>query len=118
MRSPLAVAALLAVAACTITIPPDGADLLYVLMGDADRALSLEAGHRAVVERTPQTWTSPTTGNTGTITPEREFTIAGNLRCGEFTELIVVRGRQAASRNTACQDEAGNWRTVVTANVR
>jgi surface antigen len=111
-------APLLVLSACTITIPPVGADTLYGLMSDADRDLARETAHRAVADNAPQTWTSPRTGYTGTIVLERAFTIAGGLRCGEYTEILTVQGRQAASRNTACEDGAGKWRTVVTSNVR
>jgi surface antigen len=121
MRRILAPAALSALAACAspqATLVPMPADFLYVMMGQADRDLSLATAHAAVGgDGAPRTWNGPN-GNWGTVTPERDFTIVGGQRCREYLEDLVVQGRYGASRNTACQDANGGWRTVVTANVR
>jgi hypothetical protein len=90
------------------------ADLIYVRMPSPDLALS-RAGLQAALqgEGKPHTWRNPDTGNTGTITPERAFVLAGTVKCREYLEHITLGGNEGVVLNTACQQADGTWRTVV-----
>lgn len=121
LRAVHAAMGLLALSACTHRQEVAQArpiDLIYVRMPSPDLALSRAGMQMALQgEGKSHTWRNPDTGNTGTITPERAFVLAGGVRCRDYREHIVFGGREGAVLSTACQFADGTWRTVVVGNL-
>jgi surface antigen len=94
--------------------PPPAAphEPLYLSLTAADAERADKALQQAL-ETKPSgqgaSWTNSQTGASGSVTPWRTFR-DGELYCREFTELIVLDGREDRYRLTGCRDEDGVWR--------
>lgn len=80
----------------------DRADLAY-----ADRT-SQQALETAQTGQ-PMNWSNPDSGNSGTITPTRTYQDAGQP-CREFTQKIMIGGKQETAYGRACREHDGSWR--------
>ncbi len=81
-----------------------------LLMGRRTQT-TLERGKSGVTS----TWVNPDTGNKGTITPRRTYTVrrkAGNTYCREFQQTITVGGRTEQAFGRACRQSDGTWKIV------
>lgn len=57
-------------------------------------------------------WSNPDSGNSGTITPQRNFTNNQGQTCREFQQSITVSGQTETGYGTACRQPDGTWRVV------
>ncbi|MBY0291992.1 MAG: glycine zipper 2TM domain-containing protein [Alphaproteobacteria bacterium] len=57
------------------------------------------------------TWRNPDSGNSGSVTPTRTFENNG-LSCREYTQTVVIGGRQQQAHGTACRQSDGSWRLM------
>ena len=85
---------------------------------------SLDRADKAYLERTTQnsleynkagqtsTWKNPDSGNAGTITPVSAYKAADGADCREYTQTIMVGGRQEEAVGKACRQPDGTWRIV------
>jgi surface antigen len=80
----------------------------------ADETAAVRASQQAYSAPIGQTiqWSSPDTGNAGTITPIREGRTTTGQYCREFAQTINVGGRIEQATGTACQQPDGSWRIV------
>jgi surface antigen len=83
-------------------------------LDNADAVAAQRAESQAYSAPVGQTiqWSSPETGNTGTITPVREGRTQAGQYCREFAQTINVGGRIEQATGTACQQPDGTWRIV------
>lgn len=56
-------------------------------------------------------WRNPDSGNSGTITPTRTYTMGG-MNCREYTQTIVVDGKSQRAYGKACRQNDGTWQIV------
>jgi surface antigen len=80
----------------------------------ADQIAANQAAQQAYTAPMGQTvsWSSPETGNSGTITPIREGKTSSGAYCREFQQTIIVNGRSEAATGQACQQSNGTWQIV------
>ena len=57
----------------------------------------------------PIEWNNPETGNSGTITTERQGRTASGAYCREFQQTISIDGKTERAYGTACQQPDGTW---------
>lgn len=77
---------------------------------DQERASSAE---RAAVSRNEQvTWSSPNSGNRGTIEPTRSYTNSDGYLCREYTHTVYVEGERETAKGVACRQSDGTWKLV------
>lgn len=57
-------------------------------------------------------WTNPDSGNSGTVTPQEEFTSAAGETCREFQQTVTVDDDTQTAYGTACRQPDGTWRVV------
>ncbi len=57
-------------------------------------------------------WSNPETGNSGTVTPRREWTDTGGNYCREYQQTITVGGKTEQAHGTACRQPDGTWKVV------
>lgn len=60
----------------------------------------------------PIQWTDPQSGAHGSFTPTREGRQADGAYCREYTQTIIVAGKQEQGVGRACQQPDGSWKTV------
>lgn len=53
-------------------------------------------------------WQNPDSGTSGQITPTRTYQANGSY-CREYTQTILVGGRQQEGHGTACRQPDGSW---------
>jgi surface antigen len=59
-----------------------------------------------------QSWTNPDSGNSGNVVARPAFENDRGQVCREFTQTIMVGGRQEQGVGTACRQGDGSWRIV------
>ncbi len=83
----------------------DRADLQY---SNASATNALESSRTGTTSR----WINPDSGNSGTITPTGTYQNPYGQYCREFSQTIVVGGKQQSSFGNACRQQDGTWRIV------
>lgn len=75
----------------------------------ADQLYQARATH-AALEHNPSgqstTWKNPDTGHTGRVTPIKTSETKGRP-CREFTQTVMIEGKQETVTGKACRDEKG-----------
>jgi surface antigen len=61
---------------------------------------------------TSSAWVNPDNGHQGSFTPVRTYQKPDGTPCREFSQTIVIDGRQEQGRGTACRQPDGTWRVV------
>lgn len=56
-------------------------------------------------------WVNPDTGNSGTVTPTRTYESSRGV-CREFTQTVLVGGRNQQAYGTACRQTDGSWKII------
>ena len=56
-------------------------------------------------------WVNPDSGNSGSFTPTRTYTMSGRY-CREYTQEIIIGGQKQTGYGTACRQPDGNWEIV------
>lgn len=54
-------------------------------------------------------WKNPDSGNYGSITPTRTFKNEVGQYCREYTQVIVIGGKQEKAYGRACRQPDGQW---------
>ena len=54
---------------------------------------------------------NPDSGNSGSFTPTRTYTMSGRY-CREYTQEIIIAGQKQTGYGTACRQPDGNWEIV------
>lgn len=57
-------------------------------------------------------WRNPDSGNYGYVTPERAFKNNQGQYCREYTQTVVVGGKQEKAYGQACRKPDGQWEIV------
>lgn len=83
----------------------DRADMMYM---SSTTQNALESTSRGTVSR----WINPDSGNSGTITPTRNYEPTPGQFCREFSQTIVVGGQSQNAFGNACRQPDGSWRIV------
>jgi surface antigen len=76
------------------------------------RAAQAQALQPATPIGQPIQWNDPQSGAHGSFTPTREGRQADGAYCREYTQTIIVGGRQEQGIGRACQQPDGSWKTV------
>lgn len=81
-------------------------------MDDQDRRI-LELSSQKALETSPSgssvEWRNPDSGNYGTVTPSRAYKNNSGQYCREYTQVIVVGGKQEKAYGQACRQPDGSW---------
>jgi len=56
-------------------------------------------------------WVNPDSGNSGSFTPTRTYTMSGRY-CREYTQEINIGGQKQTGYGTACRQPDGSWEIV------
>jgi surface antigen len=56
-------------------------------------------------------WVNPDSGNAGSFTPTRTYTMSGRY-CREYTQEIIIGGQKQTGYGTACRQPDGSWEIV------
>ena len=56
-------------------------------------------------------WVNPDSGNSGSFTPTRTYTMSGRY-CREYTQEIIIGGQKQTGYGTACRQPDGSWEIV------
>lgn len=107
-----------------------GGDLGMIIGAVAGAYLGGELGKqldrrdREAMERTTQNalanapagstsrWSNPDSGNSGTVTPQQEFTDDSGQTCREFQQTVTVEEQTQTAYGTACRQPDGTWRVA------
>jgi surface antigen len=54
-------------------------------------------------------WSTPNTGNQGSVTPTREGTSTTGAYCREFQQTVTIGGKQEQAYGVACRQPDGAW---------
>lgn len=54
-------------------------------------------------------WSNPNTGNSGTVTPVSTTVTSAGQPCREFSQTIIVGGKEEQAYGTACRMADGSW---------
>ncbi len=57
-------------------------------------------------------WSNPDSGASGRVTPTNTYIAENGRPCREFTQTIVVDGRQETVTDTACRQSDGSWQII------
>jgi surface antigen len=57
-------------------------------------------------------WANPDSGASGRVTPTNTYVAADGRPCREFTQTIMVDGRQESVTDTACRQRDGTWQII------
>jgi len=55
-------------------------------------------------------WRNPDKGTSGEVTPTRTYQQAGGEYCREFTQKILIGGKEEESYGKACRQPGGAWK--------
>jgi len=84
-------------------------------MDEQDRRLAELTSQRAL-EAAPSgssvQWHNPDNGNSGTVTPSKAYKNNTGQYCREYTQTVVVGGKQQKAYGTACRQPDGQWQVV------
>ncbi len=61
-------------------------------------------------------WHNPTSGNSGSFTPEPAYLTADGILCRRYLATLTVRGETEETQQTACRTGIGSWTPVVEAS--
>jgi surface antigen len=81
----------------------------------ADKMHADRAGQQALeTSRVGQAvpWSNPDTGNSGVVTPTRTFQTASGENCREYTEKVMIGGKEETAYGTACRQPDGSWKIL------
>ncbi len=81
-------------------------------MDQSDQREKARAERQALDEtRTGQTvtWQNPDTGNGGSVTPTNTYQNAAGQYCREYTQTVVIGGKEEEAFGTACRQDDGAW---------
>lgn len=59
----------------------------------------------------PMSWSNPSSGNSGTITPTSTFQQPSGQPCREYTQRIIIAGKAQQGYGKACRQPDGSWQT-------
>ena len=80
-------------------------------LDEADKKM-VSGAYRQALESTPSnesvTWDNPDSGNYGSFTPVRTYQDNRGY-CREYSQEIVIGGKQQAAYGTACRQPDGSW---------
>jgi surface antigen len=57
-------------------------------------------------------WRNPDSGHEGWTTPQRTYQTQTGQYCREFTQTVMIGGRQEQAFGTACRQPDGTWKVV------
>jgi surface antigen len=57
-------------------------------------------------------WNNPDTGHSGYFTPTRTYTGANGQPCRDYTQTVLIEGREEQVHGTACREPDGTWRII------
>ena len=84
-------------------------------MDEQDRKLAELTSQRAL-EAAPTgsstEWRNPDNGNYGYVTPNKTFRNNTGQYCREYTQTVVIGGKQQKAYGTACRQPDGQWQVV------
>ncbi|KAJ6645118.1 17 kDa surface antigen [Pseudolycoriella hygida] len=84
-------------------------------MDDHDRQLAQLSSQKALETGSSGQsveWRNPDSGNYGYVTPERAFKNDQGQYCREYTQTVVVGGKQEKAYGKACRKPDGQWEIV------
>ncbi|HCR85271.1 MAG TPA: hypothetical protein DIV86_01185 [Alphaproteobacteria bacterium] len=73
---------------------------------------STQNGLEQTSDGVTSTWRNPNTGNAGTVTPVNTYKTSSGQYCREFTQTVMIGGRNESASGTACRQPDGTWRIV------
>ena len=80
----------------------DRTDLQY---SNSSASNALESSRTGTTSR----WINPDSGNSGTITPTNTYQNSYGQYCREFSQTIVIGGKNQSSYGNACRQSDGSW---------
>ena len=84
-------------------------------MDDNDKKIAELTSQRAL-ESAPSgkavEWHNPDNGNYGYVTPTKTFQNQQGSYCREYTQVIVVGGKEERAYGRACRQQDGSWQIV------
>lgn len=81
----------------------------------SDRLYAERAGQQALeTARTgqPVEWRNPDSGHEGWTTPQRTYQTESGQYCREFSQTVLIGGRQEQAYGTACRQPDGTWKVI------
>lgn len=82
-----------------------------------DRLLMASTTNRTL-ETTPSgtsiPWRNPDSGAYGTVTPQPAYQNAQGEYCREYTQKVIIGGKEDSAYGTACRNPDGTWRLAPT----
>lgn len=81
-------------------------------MDNADRAAYDRASQQAMESGQTRTWNNSDSGHSGSITPRKRYKNAEGQYCRQYTQRIVIDGKNKQGRGTACRADDGTWNIV------
>ena len=61
---------------------------------------------------TTSTWRNPDTGNSGSITPIETYRNPAGEYCREYSQTVIVAGKEQQAYGTACRQPDGSWEII------
>ncbi|WP_064429334.1 RT0821/Lpp0805 family surface protein [Rickettsia sp. Tenjiku01] len=84
-------------------------------MDEQDRRLAELTSQRAL-ETAPSgsnvEWRNPDNGNYGYVTPNKTYRNSTGQYCREYTQTVVIGGKQHKAYGNACRQPDGQWQVV------
>ncbi|GAA5251964.1 RT0821/Lpp0805 family surface protein [Candidatus Rickettsia kedanie] len=84
-------------------------------MDEQDRRLAELTSQRAL-EAAPSgsnvEWRNPDNGNYGYVTPNKTYRNSNGQYCREYTQTVVIGGKQQKTYGNACRQPDGQWQVV------
>lgn len=81
----------------------------------SDQLYAERASHRALESGRsgqPVEWRNPDSGHAGWTTPQPAYQTETGQYCREFTQTVLIGGRQEQAYGTACRQPDGTWKVV------
>jgi surface antigen len=83
---------------------------------DKSDQLYAERANQQALESAPTgtnvPWRNPDSGHEGWTTPQRTYQTQTGQYCREFTQTVLIGGRQEQAYGTACRQPDGTWKVV------
>lgn len=102
--------AALQLSACTMSSSDQ--TRMYGSLADEDvrlAAATVQQSLETAPDQTTRSWSNPTSGRRGSVTPTRTYLSANGLFCRDYVEEIVSEEEKGSFQNTACRDESERW---------
>ncbi len=61
---------------------------------------------------TTTTWQNPDSGNYGSVTPTKTYQTNEGKYCREYTQTVVIDGKEQRAYGNACRQPDGSWMVV------